>query len=221
MPVPYIPTRDADLADWAANFSTKASAAPGTYGLIAADATAIAAAVATFQTAFMVAIAPATRTPVSVAAKDVAKIGMLDVVRPYAVQISMNAGVLPSDKIAIGVNPRTSGLTPVTAPTSAPVLSLIGATFLQHLLRYRDESAPSTSRAKPTNVTQLQLFGAVSATVVSDPSTLPLLGVFTKVPVTVTWDASARAKTAYYAARWQTRTGLVGPWSDVVPIVVA
>jgi hypothetical protein len=220
MAVSYIPTKDADLDNWAANFSTRITAAPGTFGLIAADATAIAAAYTSWHTLYLAAIAPATRTPVSVADKDTAKIGLLAIYRPYAVAISLNAGVLTSDKIEVGVNPRTNSPTPVAAPTSAPVVSLIGATYLQHLLRYRDEGAPSTSRAKPVNVLQIQIFAAVSTTVVSDPATLPLKAVATKVPVVVAWDSSDVGKVAYYASRWVTRTGLVGPWSTISNIVV-
>lgn len=216
----YIPTRDADLQNWADNFSTLLTASPGTYGLIAADASAVASAFLTWSLAYAAAVNPSTRTPVNVNAKDVARIGLLTMVRPYAVQISLNAGVLSADKIAIGVNPRTTGQTPVAAPTSAPILSLIGATFLQHLLRYKDEGAPSTSRAKPANVVQIQLYAAVSATLVSDPNVLPLKTATTKVPITVTWESSDRGKTAYYAARWITRRGLVGPWSDILPIIV-
>lgn len=216
----YIPTRDSQLDVWSANFSTKITAAPGTYGLIAADAAAITAVVTPWHTAFLAATAPATRTPVSVQVKNAALIAMLDVVRPYAVAISLNQGVLASDKLAVGVNPRTTGITPVGAPTSNPVVSLIGGTYLQHLLRYRDEGAPSTSRAKPVNVTQIQIFAATSATVVSNPDTLPLKMIATKVPIAVNWDSSDLGKTAYYAARWQTRTGLFGPWSPIYPIVV-
>jgi hypothetical protein len=221
MAVSYIPTRDTDLDDWANNFQTRIAASPGTFGLITADATAITAAYTSWHAAYLVAIAPSTRTPVSISAKDDQKVGLLDILRPYAVTVSLNAGVTAADKIAVGVNPRTSGLTPVAAPTSVPVLSLIGATFLQHLLRYRDTGAPSTSRSKPVNVTQIQIFAATSMTVISDPSTLPLKIIATKVPVTVTWDSSERGKTAYYAARWQTRRGLFGPWSDISAIVVA
>lgn len=220
MAAPYIPTRDADLDDWATNFTTRLTASPGTYGLIAADATAVASVVTTWHTAYLVAIAPSTRTPVTVQAKDAARIGMLDVIRPYAVGISLNAGVLAADKIAIGVNPRTTGPTPVPAPSTLPVISLISAQHLLHLLRYRDQDAPSTSRRKPANVTQIQIYGAVSATVISDPTTLPLRTIATKVPVTIAWDSADVGKTAYYAARWQTRTGLVGPWSVISAIVV-
>lgn len=221
MAASYIPTKDADFNNWSSNFSSLITAGPGTYGLIAADATAIAAAYSAWSAAYTLAINPPTRTPVTVADKDVQRINALAIMRPYAQAISLNAGVLVDDKIAVGVNPRTNGPTPVSAPTSAPVLSLIGATFLQHLLRYRDEGAPSTSRAKPANVLQMQLYAAASTTIVTDPAVLPLKTVATKVPVTVQWESGDRGKTAYYAARWITRTGLVGPWSDISQIIIA
>lgn len=220
MPLPYIPTKDTDLDNWLANFSTLITASPGTYGLITADALAIAAAVTNWSAAYTAAINPPTRTPVSVAAKDVEKINVLAIARPYAQTISLNAGVAVDDKIAVGVNPRTSTPTPIPTPTSVPVISLISATFLQHLLRFRDEGAPATSRSKPFGVLQMQLFAAASTVLVTDPSILPLKAVATKVPVVVAWDSSDRGKTAYYAARWITRTGLAGPWSDILSIIV-
>lgn len=217
---PYIPPKDSDFDDWLSNFSTKLTASPGTYGMLAADAVAVASIYTVWHTAYLVAIAPSTRTPVTVQNKDNQKIAALVLVRPYAITISLNQGVLSSDKLAIGVNPRTTGPTPVGPPTTLPVLSLISATHLIHLLRYRDQDAPSTSRAKPPNVTQIQIYGAVSATVVSDPATLPLKTIATKVPVQISWDSGDVGKTAYYAARWQTRRGLAGPWSVISAIVV-
>lgn len=221
MASPYIPVRDADLNNWASNFSTSITASPGTYGLITADAVAIAASYTAWFAAYALAINPPTRTPVTVADKDAAKIGMLAIMRPYAQQVANNAGVDVSDKIALGVNPRTNTPTPIAAPTSVPILSLIAATYLQHTLRYRDEGAPSTSRAKPVNVIQIQIFGAASATVLSDPTALPLLTTATKVPVVVTWDSGARGKPAYYTSRWINRNGLVGPFADITSIIVA
>lgn len=221
MAAPYIPVRDADLNNWASNFSTLITASPATYGLISADAVAIAASYTSWFAAYGLAINPPTRTSVTVADKDTAKISMLALMRPYAQQIANNAGVDVSDKIALGVNPRTNTPTPIAAPTSVPVLSLISATYLQHTMRYRDEGAPSTSRAKPVNVIQMQLFAAVSATVISDPTTLPLIATATKVPVVVTWDSSDRGKPAYYTARWINRNGLFGPFCDISNIIVA
>lgn len=39
----YLPSREPELRDWAVNFSTRISAAPATYALVAVDATTIAA----------------------------------------------------------------------------------------------------------------------------------------------------------------------------------
>lgn len=216
----YIPARDGDFDAWFLNFSTKLTASPTTYGLIAADATAVAAAYTAWHAAYVAAITPASRTSVTVAAKDVQRTTQEGLVRTYAVQISLNSGVLAGSKVAIGVNPRTSTPTPVPTPTSAPVLSLESSNFLTTDLRYRDAAAPATSRSKPANVTQLQLFGATSAVVITDPTVLPLLQVYTKVPVRLGWDAADRGKTAYIAGRWQTRTGLVGPYSDIIAITI-
>ena len=66
----YIPSSDGPALDWMQNFSALITAAPATYGLVAADATAIAAAVSAFDTALTAAIDPATRTKVTVITKN-------------------------------------------------------------------------------------------------------------------------------------------------------
>lgn len=217
---PYLPPRDADFDVWLANFSTLLTANPNLYGQTSGVASSIATAYTAWHSAYLLAIGGSTRGPFTVSQKDDQRVNASAVVRPIATTISLNAGVAANDKIAIGVNPRTSGLTPIAAPTSNPVLSLIGAQHLAMFFRYRDDQAPAGVRSKPFGVTQLQLFGATSTTVVSDQATLPLIGVYTKVPVMVAWQSSDVGKTAYIAARWQTRTGLVGPWSPIFPITV-
>lgn len=218
---PYIPPTDADLANWAANFNTLITASPGTYGLLTSDATAISAVTTPFLTAYSAAINPPTRTPVSVAVKDTQKINMLATLRPYAIQISLNAGVLTSDKIAVGVNPRTSTPLPIAAPTTSPIISIVSATNLQHVLRARDETSSPSVKAKPYGVTQMLCFAAASATPITDPDLLPYKLTCTKFPVVLPWDYENAGKVAYYAARWATRTGLLGPWSPIVNFTVA
>lgn len=218
---PYIPPRDSDLATWSDNFSTLATATPGTFGLLAADALVIAGQVTPWLAAYNEAANPSSRTPVAIAAKDDAKIAMLATVRPYAVQISLNAGVLSSDKIAIGVNPRTSTPTPIATPTTNPVIGIVTAYPLQHVLRYRDETSSPTVKSKPYGVTQCQIFGTASATPIVDQDLLDFKQIATKSPALIEWGAGDVGKAAYYAARWQTRSGLVGPWSPIVSFTIA
>jgi hypothetical protein len=216
----YIPARDTNLNAWLSNFSTLASANPAAYGLAAADAATIAAAVAAWTAAYIALLSPSTKTAAAVSAKNSEKVIVLAAVRPYAQQISLNAGVTSSNKIAIGVNPRTSVPTPITAPTTSPVLTAQSTSTAGTILRYRDATASPSVKSKPYGVVQVQLYGKASATAVTDPTTLTFLGAYTKSPLTQPMPGVA-GQTVYFAARWITKKGLVGPWSPIISYIVA
>lgn len=211
----YIPTKQEDLATWATNFSALLTASPTTYGLAAGDASVVASAVGAYTTALTAALDPGTRTQVTVNTKDAARANLLAIVRPFAVNISNNPGVATNDKIDIGVNPRTNSPTPVPAPSTVPLLTFIAATPGQHTLRAADQNTPDT-RGKPFGVIAMQLYAFVGTTVPTGPEDATFLGVYTKQPIGVNFIPADAGKKAYYWARWQTRTGLTGPWSTVL-----
>ena len=217
---PYVPSQDAKLANWAENLSTLITANPGMYGLVAADAVTIAAAVAAFQAAYTLVTSPTTKTAQSVSDKNTQRVLMLQTVRPYAQQISLNAGVSSADKIALGLNPRTSTPSPITPPVSNPVLVFQSAGNLTLALRYRDSAAGVSVKAKPYGVTSCEVYGLVSATPVTSPETLMHLVSATKSPLTIQRPSSDAGKQLYLAARWKTRTGGYSPWSPIVNFTV-
>lgn len=217
---PYIPSKDANLSNWATNFSSLITAGPGTYGLVAADAVTIAAAVGAFNAAYAVVTSPSTKTAEAVSAKNTSRVTMLQTVRPYAQQIALNAGVSSADKIALGLNPRTSTPSPITPPVSNPVLVFQYAGNLSIALRYRDSAAGVSVKAKPYGVFSCEIYGAVSATPITDPATLMHLVSATKSPLTIVRSAADAGKQLYLAARWKTRTGGYSPWSPIVNFTV-
>lgn len=218
---PYLPPPDADFDTWSANFSTLITASPATYGLVTGDATAIAAAVLAWHTAYLLAISPATRTPSTVSDKDSQRIMCQATVRPYAQNISLNAGVSPMDKTALGINARTSLPQPISPPTTYPNISIISAITWGHIIRFRDQMASPSVKAKPYGVIQCQIFAATSVTPIIDPTLLPQVGVQTKSPFTQMWPPAALGLRAYYAGRWVTRKGFVGPYGPIVAFTVA
>jgi hypothetical protein len=218
---PYIPTKDSLLALWAANFATLLSATPMLYGQTAAVATTVATVNNAFQAAYLLITSTTTKTQSTVSAKNTARFNMLQIIRPIAQQISLNPGVTTGNKVAIGVNPRTSTPTPITTPTTNPVLTIATALPLQHIIRYRDSIASPSVKSKPYGVIQLQLFAAVSGTPITNPALLPQVAVATKSPFLYTWPSSAKGMTAYYAGAWVIRKGLVGPFGPIVNFVVA
>lgn len=217
---PYIPPKDADFNNWLLNFSTLLSANPPLYGLTSTDAANVATVTTAWTAAYTPVTSPSTKTAMAVSAKNTAKINALSTVRPYAQQISLNAGVASGDKTAIGVNPRTSTPTPVTAPTTNPVLTLQSCSNLSAYVRFRDSAAAVSVKAKPYGVLQLQLAGATSPTVVTDPTSLPLKATPTKSPFVLTFSSADIGKQFYCAGRWVTRSGLTGPWSPIISFTV-
>jgi hypothetical protein len=218
---PYIPPKDASLNNWLANFSSLLTASPATYGLMSADASTIAAAVAAWTSAYDLVTSPATKTAATVSAKNTEKVIVLATVRPYAQTIANNAGVTSANKVALGLNPKTSVPVPITAPTTMPILTAQSTSTAGTIIRYRDSTASPSVKSKPYGVTSVQLFAKASATPITDPTTLTFIEAATKSPLTVAMGSPSAGMTVYFAARWQTRKGLVGPWSPIISYVVA
>lgn len=218
---PYIPPRNANLISWAANFATLIAASPSTYGLMAGDATTISATNTALAAAYALITSPSTKTAATVSAFNTEKVNALAVLRPYAQTISLNAGVASTAKTAVGVNPRTSVPSPISAPTTNPVLTAQSTSTAGTIIRYRDATASPSVKSKPYGVVQVHIYGMASATTVTDPTTLPILVAATKSPLTIALGSANAGKTAYFAARWITKKGLLGPWSPIINYVVA
>jgi hypothetical protein len=223
MAAPYIPARDVDLVVWADNFAALITAAPATYGLSPTDASTIQASVDAWDAAYTLAVNPATRTPTTVAAKNTAKNAMVPILRTYASQIRINPGVMDSDKIALGLNLPNNSPSPIPAPATQAVLTITSATPLRHTLKFRDELASPTSRAKAPNSIGCEIWRGVSTIGLTDPGACTFYGMAVKVPFYSDFDPADAGKIATYFARWANRAGsagnniaLTGPWSNAL-----
>lgn len=221
---PYIPAPDAAFSAWLQNFSNLLSATPTDFGLTAPDATAVAAQNTAFQAAYTLAIDPATRTSPTVAAKDAARVTAEAVVRPYAIQISLNASVTNENKTAIGVNIPNRSPVPVPPPTTFPQLGFRSAEPLIHVLQYQD-SGLGTGKKKPVGAIGLELWRSVGTVAATDPAQADYYGQFTKSPLRSSFESAQVGKVCTYFARWITRSGpggiaQTGPWSAPLTVNV-
>lgn len=223
MAAPYIPTKDADFDAWIQNFSTLLTGSPTSYGLLVGDATAVAAVVTAWTTAYPIAINPATRTAATIATKDAARASAEATVRPYAIRIRSNTAISDALKIGIGVTIPNTPPTPIPAPTVAPVLSLVSAISLSQTLAYK--AAGSLGKAKPFGAIAVELRRSVGTVAATDPEQCGFVGMFTKSPLPQSFQSSEQGKTVTYFARFVTRSGPAGvaqsgPWSDRLTLVV-
>ncbi len=221
---PYIPAADGPFQDWLNNFSTKLTASPTTYGLLAGDAVIVAGLYTTWNAAYLAAITPGTRTSATIAAKDAARAAAEATVRPYAQRIRVNPAVTNLSRVTIGVTVAVFPPTPIPAPLTNPVLSLIRATPLVHVLAYADAETPLT-KAKPYGAKFCQVFQTIGIAPAVDPTVANFVGGFSKSPLQIQHEAGNRGKIATYFCRWQNGSGpggvgAVGPWGDPVSFVI-
>lgn len=216
MPASYIPAQDALFSNWLLNFSTLLTDSPATYGLTAPDAVIVANQEAAFAAAYALAIDPSTRTSVTVASKDAARASAESVVRPYAVTISLNPSVTNGEKVAIGVTVRSNIPTPIPAPVTPAVISLISAMPLTQQLQIR--AVGSSTKAKPQGCIAIEVARSVGTVAATDPNQLAIVGQYGKTPLIQNFVAEDQGKIVTYAARFRTRSGpagvsQAGPWS--------
>lgn len=219
----YLPSTDSGLAAWALNFATLITATPAAFGLVAGDAVDITTAQTAFAAALVTATDPATRTSATIAAKDSAKIALLEVVRPYAVQISLDSGVTNENKVAVGVTVRSTTPTPIPAPVVAPAIQLVKAIPLEQQLQVRQVG--STSKAKPQGCIGIEIARSVGTVAATDPAQLTIIGTYGKTPLLQSFLAEDQGKVVTYAARYVTRSGpggvaQKGPWSALLSVTV-
>ena len=216
----YIPAEDGKALTWMQKFSGVLSARAEVYGVSDADAENLAMLVDRYAESYPLAIDELTRGPVTVAKKDEARAFAEQACRTFAILIKANAGISDPDKIAIGVRPVNPGRTPVDAPTTYPMLMVVGGTPLAQTVRYADSATPGSGR-KPFGAIQLQLFVTLAEAVAADPTDARLQGTHTRNPVGVGFDKADDGKVATYFARWITRRGDAGPFGPGASMRVA
>lgn len=208
----YIPSREADLDTWLANFKTKIAASPTTYGLTTSDSTAISTAVDNFHTAYVVATSPSTRTHSNIITKNQMKSVALQVVRGYAATIRANSGVTDANKADLGLHIPDGQPTPIPPPATYPVLSITRMSAGVQDLRASDQNTPDR-RGKPVGASGLLVYRAVGETPATDPAQATFLAFVSRSDFSSSFATADAGKTATYFGRWTNGKGEVGPWS--------
>lgn len=220
MATDYIPSRDSDLDAWLNNFKTLIAANPTTYGLVAADGTAITNAFNAWHTAFLAATNPTTRTKGTVSTKNTQRGIVLGVVRGYAATIRVNKAVSNELKLGLGLHVADTQPTPVPPPATYPILSISKIGQGMQDLRAADQETPN-KRAKPAGAAGLLLFRTVGEAPVSEPTGAQFLSFVSQGKFTSNFTPADNGKTATYFARWTNSKGEMGPWSPPASMPIA
>jgi hypothetical protein len=215
----YLPARDANLANWTANFHALTTASPTTYGLTSAQATGYATNDSIWQAALATATDPSTRTKPSVAAKDAAKANIILLSRQLANVVQSFPTITDTLLSNLGLTVRSTSRPPTPPPATYPLIAAISAQGGQLALRINDQNTPDL-RARPFGATACEIWIYTGTTPPTSLAMYSFLGLATRMPAILAYDTSLATKPAYIIGRWTTRRGQVGPWSSVATIVL-
>lgn len=157
----FLPVKDTELLAWSLNFSTRITATPTAYGLVAGDATAYAALHTNFATT-LAACDPDERNKIATAAKNTAREALKNSARLLAKRVEGTASVTDAQKLELGLNVRAAS-TPIPAPATAPVIEIVSVVNRTARLKLK-ASAGDSARGKPAGVHGAAVFSHVGAT---------------------------------------------------------
>jgi hypothetical protein len=217
----WVKHSDGDLRDQADQFSAYITANTVALGLVAGDATALAANVTSFEDKLAVAVNDSTRTPVAIAEKDTAKDVLIANMRSLGRRLQANPNVSDAQRVALTLPVHDAEPSPVPAPITRPVVSIIGVAMTDVAVRAVDETTP-TSRSRPAGAVGLQYFSWVStAPAPEDLEQWRFEGIATKSDFVIGFNPADAGKPITIVARWFNRKGEVGPTSQPVATALA
>jgi hypothetical protein len=211
---------DAELYTGSAAFSTKITASPTAFGLVAAQATAYAAKNSAYAAAYVEAVDPETRTKGKVEAKNEAKRQLRLMAGDLAKIIDGTPTVTNEQKIDLGLNVRSTP-TPIPAPLYAPDIDIVSVSGNTVRLKLHD-STSSTRRGRPPGVDGAAVFSFVGAAAPTDPADWKFEGNTTRTTTNVTFPGTvAPGAKVWFTAFWFNPRAQSGPSATPVTTNIA
>lgn len=208
-----IPAGDANLSVFADQFASAFTAQLPTNP--APTPAQVSNAAVAFSTVLALASAGATRTPVTVAAKDASRATLVTLLRSALSVIlgDYKAGELTAIQLTImGVRVPSDVRTPSAAPSDAPLFAVdsLRANVVAFRVTQVVDSLPVTARAFPAGVASIEIWSRVGV----EP--WAWRAVRRAVNIELLPDFAASGTLVSWRARYLSPRGLPGPFSSIV-----
>ncbi|MDR0540314.1 MAG: hypothetical protein LBG74_07435 [Spirochaetaceae bacterium] len=219
----FVPARDAEFDGWLANLTgyveAKSGGASPLWTHIPADKiTALKGQNAEWHAAFAKMLGP--HTSVDTEAKNEARRAVEAFVRQFVAQYLKFDPVTNEDRTAMHLHNRDNTHSSIGKPTTRALISeLKGLGGFRTEVRFHDETTPG-SHAIPYGMNGALLNFAFGAEKITDYELLKNTMLMTRSPFTLPLGPDAEGAFLSCAARWQNEKGELGPWGEVLHIVV-
>jgi hypothetical protein len=215
-----IPDSDGELATWGGNFTGKISTHAEAWEIPAGEASALQTSYGGFMTLYTQTSGPG-RNKTLTEAKNEAKEDFKAKAK-IMINFRLKNPIIPrAGLVDAGVVAGDSTHTPVKEPKEHVELTIIPTNVRQHKIVFAVQE--TGSKAVPEGYGGIVLRKGVlepGAEAPEKPDDLPSSKLLTRNNFVVNFRAEDQGKRCVYAARWQTKTGLVGPWTSLITVLV-
>jgi hypothetical protein len=221
----YLPRTDEGFLEWITNFLQYLMSRVTKFKVPQEDYDGLDGERNTYTQKLAVSKSPATRTPMSVRGKDVAKRVLEKHSRRVVKSYLINNPVLTEEDLTmLGLPVHKTTRAPVPPPTDAVTLELrqlSGNRVEVNFSRISIDDADKAHRAaKPFGVHGAEIRWMISDTPILDAEDLTHSSFDTRTPLILEFKGHERGQILYICARWENTTGQKGPWSKIQSAII-
>jgi hypothetical protein len=174
----------------------------------------------TYSQKLEVANADATRTPMSIQGKNVAKRVLEKHTRKMVKEYLIDNHLLSEEDLKmLGLPIHKTTRTPAPVATDAPDFEIDTHTAY-YLIIHFFERGGSHKKAKPVGQHGVEIRWMISDVPVEKVSELTHSSFDTRTPYNLEFEGDQRGKTVYLALRWENTRGLKGPWTTIQKAII-
>ena len=165
---------------------------------------------------------PATRTKLTVQAKNTVKTALKAAIRQAVKAYLMyNPAVTDEDRDGLGIPIHKTTRTPSPKATTYPVRKADTSMLRRVTIHFADQHATEeTAKAKPAGQHGTEILWAIRDTPPASLKELTNSSFDTHTPFTLEFDENERGKTIYFCLCWENTRGEKGHWSPIESAII-
>jgi hypothetical protein len=216
----YIPKQDGKFLQWTNNFINYLGASYSQFGFPKDLYEELTVMHDDFVQKLETAEEPATRTKLTVLAKNDARAAFEKTLRKAVKEyLAYGHNVTDEDRDGLGIPIHKTSRTPAPVAKTYPDFDIDSGTIRRLTIDFYDAGSKK-SKAKPAGQHGAEIRWVISDTPIIEIDDLTRSAFDTHTPFTLEFQGHERGKTVYFCLRWENTRGEKGPWSEIVSAII-
>jgi hypothetical protein len=217
---PFYGSTESEMLTWSEDFNANLVSTGATYGFSQEEISALTNAVGTFRSKYETCQS-STRNKLDTLAKNKAKAELRSLEQRYVARLQAHPAMTDEMRKRYGIPIHDKNRSPQPEPTDH-VDFTIELDAVAHIVRCPYRIANSTHRGKGRyhGVEVRYMLLSINEAAPVDAEELTRSDINTASPWEHTFQGGDAGKRAYFAMRWEIRTGGKGPWSGIQSVVI-